>query len=84
MLIAARNSSKARMGQVRLKNYVLVTEGHQSNVRNFLKILSYLKMVLYKNERLPSNPHMQVKTFSLFQSKFSLWLAKDSIMEGLQ
>ena len=41
-------------------------------------------MVLYKNERFLSNPLMQVKTFSLLQSKFSLWLAKDSVTEGLQ
>ena len=41
-------------------------------------------MVLYNNERFPFNPLMQVKTFSLFQSKFSLWLAKDWVMEGLQ
>ena len=41
-------------------------------------------MVLYNNERFPFNPLMQVKTFSLFQSKFSLWLAKDSVTEGLQ
>ena len=40
-------------------------------------------MVLYKNERFPSNLSMQVKTFSLFQSTFSLWLAKDSVTEGL-
>ena len=27
---------------------------------------------------------MQVKTFSFFQSWFSLWLAKESVTEGLQ
>ena len=52
--------------------------------RNFLKTMNYLNMVLYKNERFLSNPLMQVKTFSLLQSKFSLWLAKDSVTEGLQ
>ena len=41
-------------------------------------------MVLYKNERFPFSPLMQVKTFSLFQSKFLLWLVKDSVTEGLQ
>ena len=41
-------------------------------------------MVLYKNERFHFNPLMQVKTFSLSQSQFSLWLAKDSVTEGLQ
>ena len=41
-------------------------------------------MVLYKNERFPFSPLMQIKTFSLFQSKFLLWLAKDSVTEGLQ
>ena len=46
--------------------------------------MNYLNMVLYKNERFLSNPLMQVKTFSLLQSKFSLWLAKDSVTEGLQ
>ena len=46
--------------------------------------MNYLNMVLYNNERFPFNPLMQVKTFSLFQSKFSLWLAKDWVTEGLQ
>ena len=46
--------------------------------------MNYLNMVLYNNERFPFNPLMQVKTFSLLQSKFSLWLAKDSVTEGLQ
>ena len=40
--------------------------------RNFLKTMNYLNMVLYNNERFPFNPLMQVKKFSLFQSKFSL------------
>ena len=46
--------------------------------RNFLKTMNYLNMVLYNNERFPLISLMQVKRFSLFQSKFSLWLAKDS------
>ena len=44
--------------------------------KNFLKNMNFLNMVTHRNESLPSNPLMQVKTFSLFQSKFSLWLAK--------
>ena len=52
--------------------------------RNFLKTMNYLNMALYKNERFPFNPLMVFKTFSLFLSKFSLWLAKDSVTEGLQ
>ena len=50
----------------------------------FLKTMSYLNMVLYKNERFPFSCLMQVKTFTLFQPKFSLWLAKDLVTEGLQ
>ena len=53
-------------------------------VRNFLKTMNYLNMILYKNERFPFSCLMQVKTFSLFQSKFSLWLAKDLVTEVLQ
>ena len=41
--------------------------------------MNYFNMVLHKNEKFPSNPFMQV-----FQSKFSLWLAKDLVTEGLQ
>ena len=61
---------------IRLKNPVLVTE-RQSDVIEIS--MNYLDIVLYKNERFPSNLLMQIKTFSLFQSKFSLWLAKDSV-----
>ena len=64
-----------------MKNPVLVTEGHQSDVIEIS--MNYLDIVLYKNERFPSNLLMQIKTFSLFRSKFSLWLAKDSVTEGL-
>ena len=46
--------------------------------------MNCLNMVPNKNEGFPSNHLMQVKTFSLFQSRFSLWLAKDFVTEGLQ